>query len=85
MVKKLRTYSGTTDGKVSERELRNREIARRAAAEGTVLLKNDGVLPLSGQTPVALCGGGAVKTIKGGTGSGDVNERERPSAFIRAF
>ncbi len=81
MVKKLRTYSGTTDGKVSERELKNREIARRAAAEGIVLLKNDGVLPLSGQTPVALCGGGAVKTIKGGTGSGDVNERETVSIY----
>ena len=30
-------------------------------------------------TAVALLGGGAQYTVKGGTGSGDVNERERVS------
>lgn len=69
-------HSGSPDSSVSERELENRALARRAAAEGMVLLKNDALLPLAPGTPVALLGGGAVYTVKGGTGSGDVNERE---------
>ncbi len=52
------------------------EVARKAAAAGFVLLKNeDRVLPLKKGGKVALYGVGAVQTIKGGTGSGDVNER----------
>ena len=81
MKKRIRTYSGTTSGAVSQRELDSRVIARQAAAEGMVLLKNDGVLPLEKGSRVALFGGGAVKTIKGGTGSGDVNEREVVSIY----
>ena len=70
------THSGTPDPSPSERELQNRAIARRAAAEGMVLLKNEGLLPLSTEAKVALFGSGARYTVKGGTGSGDVNERE---------
>ena len=39
-----------------------------------MLLKNDGTLPLQTRK-VALYGSGASRTIKGGTGSGEVNER----------
>ena len=39
-----------------------------------VLLKNDGALPFRTKK-VALYGPGASMTIKGGTGSGEVNER----------
>lgn len=39
-----------------------------------VLLKNDGVLPFNTKK-IALYGSGAAHTIKGGTGSGEVNER----------
>ena len=56
------------------REKENLEVAYRAACEGMVLLKNDGVLPFSNRK-VALYGAGASRTIKGGTGSGEVNER----------
>lgn len=59
---------------VSEREKRNLQVAYHAACESMVLLKNDNVLPLKNKR-VALYGAGAVKTIKGGTGSGEVNER----------
>lgn len=48
---------------------------RKVAPECMVLLKNDGTLPLAGAGKVALYGSGARKTIKGGTGSGDVNVR----------
>jgi len=40
-----------------------------------VLLENNGVLPLSGPRKVALYGNGARATVKGGTGSGEVNSR----------
>ncbi|MBO7614060.1 MAG: glycoside hydrolase family 3 C-terminal domain-containing protein [Treponema sp.] len=58
------------------REAVNRKIARESAAEGMVLLQNDGVLPLSKDESIAIFGSGANHTIKGGTGSGEVNERE---------
>lgn len=50
------------------------EVAREAAAEGMVLLRNDGTLPLRAAPKVALLGNSAYATIIGGTGSGDVNE-----------
>jgi len=59
---------------VTEREKENLTIAYQAACEGMVLLKNDGALPFRTKK-VALYGPGASMTIKGGTGSGEVNER----------
>lgn len=59
---------------VNERELENRQVAYRAACEGIVLLKNGGALPFA-HKKVALYGSGAAHTMKGGTGSGEVNER----------
>lgn len=57
-------------------ELHNKQIARVAATEGMVLLKNENaILPIPKGTAVALYGAGAAHTIKGGTGSGDVNSR----------
>lgn len=58
----------------NQRELDNRRLAYEAACEGMVLLKNDGALPFTTRR-VALYGPGARRTIKGGTGSGEVNER----------
>ncbi len=58
----------------TQRERDNRQVAYRAATEGIVLLENDGALPVA-PGKIALYGAGADRTIKGGTGSGEVNER----------
>lgn len=47
-------------------------LAHRAAVEGTVLLKNDGILPLRKGTKVCLFGLGAGEFLFGGGGSGEV-------------
>lgn len=64
-----------TDKSVQEFETRHIAAVRQMAAECTVLLKSSGILPLAGAGKIALFGNGARKTIKGGTGSGDVNVR----------
>ena len=69
----LLTKASRSDA-VSEREKENLAVAYRAACEGVVLLKNDGALPFETKR-IALYGPGASMTIKGGTGSGEVNER----------
>ena len=75
------THSGSLNQEPSAREEKHRALARRAAAEGIVLLKNEGVLPLDPAAPIALFGSGADKTVKGGIGSGDVNNRESISVY----
>ena len=66
---------GTLSSEPTELELRNRALAREAAAEGFVLLKNErGALPLKDKK-IALYGMGARMTVKGGLGSGSVEER----------
>ncbi|HEX3076954.1 MAG TPA: glycoside hydrolase family 3 C-terminal domain-containing protein [Lachnospiraceae bacterium] len=72
-------YTGTTTQDITEREVRNRALTREAAAEGMVLLKNQDVLPIASGKKIALFGAGARHTVKGGTGSGDVNERHSVS------
>lgn len=67
-------HGAQSDESISEREASNRKLAREAAGESIVLLKNDGSLPLQ-PGRIALYGSGAISTIKGGTGSGEVNER----------
>ena len=61
-------------GEPNQRELDNLHVAYKAACEAMVLLKNDGTLPFRTKK-IALYGPGASMTIKGGTGSGEVNER----------
>ena len=52
---------------------RHRELARRIAVEGTVLLKNDGALPLTDVGTVAVVGPNADEAKCGGGGSSEVN------------
>lgn len=64
----------------NQRERDNRDLARRIAEEGIVLLKNDGALPAAPGN-IALYGAGVTKTIYGGTGSGEVNARKYVSVL----
>ena len=48
---------------------------RRQNAGCTLFLRRNGDFPLSAPGPVALYGPGARRTVKGGTGSGEVNSR----------
>lgn len=68
-------YPGSLTEEDAEMDRKHRCAARRAAADGMVLLENNGILPLSEGSRVALYGGGALYPVKGGTGSGDVNSR----------
>ena len=71
----MRDYQASTSEEISEREKRNEERARAAAVQCTVLLENDGTLPFERPCKIALYGNGARATVRGGTGSGEVNAR----------
>ena len=70
------TFAASTDPNASaKREATNAAISQKAATQGMVLLENNNnSLPIAQTkgTKVALFGVGSYKTIKGGTGSGDV-------------
>ena len=74
-MKVLKGPSGTLSREVTQRELDHRAIARKIAAEGIVLLENNGVLPLKEGSSVGLYGAAARHLITGGTGTGSVNCR----------
>ena len=56
-------------------EKKHLETLRSALAECTVLLKSNGDFPLEAPGKIAAYGSGVRRTIKGGTGSGEVNSR----------
>ena len=56
-------------------ETEHLNAVRALAPECMVLLRSDGAFPLAEPGEIALFGSGARDTIKGGTGSGDVNSR----------
>ena len=70
----IRTLAKKTKER-ADYEIENAALARKIAQEGIVLLKNDGGLPLKAGSKIALYGEGAVFTVKGGIGSGEVNAR----------
>ena len=56
-------------------EIDHLAAVRALAPECMVLLRSNGAFPLAEPGEIALFGSGARHTIKGGTGSGDVNSR----------
>ena len=60
---------------------REQELARQMETESIVLAQNDGVLPLSEDTKIAVFGSGQLAPATGGSGSGAVNG-EYTSNFI---
>ena len=73
--------AATTNPDPSSLELADAQLSKAAATQGMVLLENhDNALPIApttnaAPTNVALFGLGAYATVKGGTGSGAVNNR----------
>ncbi len=66
-----------TSNEASERELRNSELSMELATSGMVLMENkNNTLPLETGGNIALFGNGAYGTVKGGVGSGNVNQRD---------
>ena len=60
---------------LNDYEKKHNDMLRGFGAECTVLLQSDGTFPLEAPSSLALYGSGARHTIKGGTGSGEVNSR----------
>ena len=60
---------------MADYELRHIEALRKDLAGCTVLLKKDGSFPLETPCTLAAYGSGVRRTIRGGTGSGEVNSR----------
>ncbi len=60
---------------MNQYEIDHLERLRSSLAECTVLLKKDGRFPLSAPGRIAAYGSGVRHTVKGGTGSGEVNSR----------
>ncbi|MDR1427119.1 MAG: glycoside hydrolase family 3 C-terminal domain-containing protein, partial [Bifidobacteriaceae bacterium] len=63
------------DDSQSDQEIAHGELAREVAGEGMVLLFNDGAGLPAPAGNLAVFGVGAYQTVKGGTGSGDVDQR----------
>ena len=71
--------AATTNPEISDREIEHKTAAKNIAAQGMVLLENENnSLPISKEkgAKIALFGQGVYNTIKGGTGSGAVNQRD---------
>ena len=61
--------------KLQQYEKDHLQQLRKLLPECVVLLKSNGAFPLSAPGKLALYGSGARCTVKGGTGSGEVNSR----------
>lgn len=68
-------YHASITSDINPMEIENQNKVRAFAGECVVVLENDGTLPLKNNGKIALFGPGVRHTVKGGTGSGDVNSR----------
>ena len=76
----LTTVGGITSDETTEEA---KEVAGQIAEEGMVLLKNDGILPISDPSNINLFGWSSVNPAYGGTGPRGIQypyERNRPPA-----
>lgn len=69
-----------TTSEIQDYEKEHLAALRALAPECMVLLKKNGDFPLTAPCKIALYGSGARETVKGGTGSGDVNVRHYVTA-----
>ncbi|MDD6213668.1 MAG: glycoside hydrolase family 3 C-terminal domain-containing protein [Firmicutes bacterium] len=69
------------DGKRVTGSKEHFELSRKAASEGIVLLKNDGLLPLKKGSKVAIFGTAQYDYVKCGGGSGDVVSEKNYSVY----
>lgn len=60
---------------LNDYEIKHNKFLRENGAECTLFLKRNSDFPLEGPCELALYGSGARLTVKGGTGSGEVNSR----------
>lgn len=81
------TSDDTAPGGTPTDQEAHHALARRAAAAGTVLLRNEGVLPLSPSTAIAVIGSFAESPRYQGAGSSQVTPRKLDNALdaIRAL
>ncbi len=75
-------YFETAYNSVAELKAAGLAKAQEVEAEGAVLLKNNGILPISGN--VSLFGASAASPVYGGTGSGAVDTADAPN-FVTAL
>ena len=61
--------------RLTEYEKVHNDLIRKSGGDFTVLLRKDGKFPLASPGKIALYGSGVRHTVKGGTGSGEVNSR----------
>lgn len=72
----MKNRLATVNPEITEREREHARISTQIALQGMVLLENRGGLPFGDAVKtIALFGSGARRTLKGGSGSGDVNVR----------
>lgn len=67
------------NGLLASASEKHRMLAAKAAREGIVLLKNDGILPFSKGVSIACFGKGFIDYVYGGGGSGEVFTSEKHS------
>ena len=75
----MTAMAATTNPDISQREIDHKTAAKNIPSQGMVLMENKiNTLTISAKkgTKVALFGQGVYNTIKGGTGSGAVNQRD---------
>ena len=81
---KKRPFYGKQTQEISAYEAPHREIARKAAAEGIVLLKNENnLLPVApGIKKILVVGENAIKMMTVGGGSSSLPNRNRPHHLL---